>query len=84
VRPASVVFQTPPLFGAMKKTFVLPGTPEAATVRPPRKGPIILQRISPNRPGGNGCAKAGRATRKARARKRDGVRSCVMVILRAA
>ncbi len=45
VRPESVVFQTPPLLTPMKKTLGWPGTPTAPTVRPPRNGPIIRQRM---------------------------------------
>src|SRR5581483_536442 len=46
VRPKSSVFHTPPLFGAMKKTFGWSGIPAMATVRPARNGPMHLQRNS--------------------------------------
>src|SRR5579885_1702923 len=46
VRPKSSVFQTPPLFGAMKNTFGWSGMPAIATVRPARNGPMQRQRNS--------------------------------------
>jgi hypothetical protein len=48
VRPESVVFQTPPLQTPMKSTFGCEAIPATAFVRPPLKGPMLRQRISPN------------------------------------
>src|ERR1043165_4563942 len=44
VRPASVVFQTPPLFTPMKNVSGRSGIPAAPTVRPARYGPMHRQR----------------------------------------
>src|SRR5690348_4720436 len=56
VRPASSVFQTPPLLTPMKNVLGCPGTPVAPTVRPPRKGPIERQCNPPKSEAGYCCA----------------------------
>src|SRR5579863_8501450 len=45
VRPASVVFHTPPATAPKYAVSGSPGTPAAVTSRPPRNGPIMRQRI---------------------------------------
>ena len=45
VRPALVVFHTPPSTAPNKKVRGLPGIPAAARTRPARKGPISRQRM---------------------------------------
>src|SRR6188508_3589239 len=48
VRPASVVFHTPPFAVPAKNVFGCDGTPTATVVRPPRNGPSGRHPISPN------------------------------------
>src|SRR5512140_2298142 len=47
VRPALVVFQTPPPTEPKYNVLGCPGTPLPPLTRPPRNGPMLLQRRPP-------------------------------------
>src|SRR3954468_13295427 len=64
-RPASVVFQTPPLLTPMKKVLGWSGMPAAPTVRPPRWGPMQRQRRESYEAGSIGGRARTRAARMA-------------------
>src|SRR5271170_496542 len=65
--PASVVFQMPPSTEPKKKVRPSPGMPDAATERPPRKGPTNRQLNPFNRSEDGGCPAKARLKRSVRA-----------------
>src|SRR5580658_4854951 len=69
--PASLVFQMPPSTEPNKKVRPSPGTPDAATERPPRKGPANRQLNPVKRSEEGGCPAKERLKRTVRARKRN-------------
>jgi len=66
LRPALEVFPMPPPTEPKKKILGSPGTPVAATARPPRNGPIIRQRRPSKRLLGGWAARVVAKARRAR------------------
>src|SRR5580693_6448422 len=68
--PASLVFQMPPPTEPKKNVRPSPGTPDAATERPPRKGPANRQ-FNPVKRSEDGCPAKERLKSEVRATKRN-------------
>src|SRR5580658_7218362 len=69
--PTSLVFQMPPPTEPKKKVRPSPGTPDAATERPPRNGPANRQLSPVKRSEDGGCPAKARLKSEVRARKRS-------------